>query len=94
MSRKALPTVGGLFIQSNDKFAIFLDWLHDFNGHYQVYTFEDKPRDPKRYQWPPKFKVNRRPLDPKKYRTDEAGIVRKIPETVQIMDEAVKPSQP
>ena len=78
--------MNGIFAKSQDKFDIFLDGLHDLGGHYQVYAFESETRDPKRYQWPEKFKINRRPLDPKKYRTDELGIVRKIPETVQIMD--------
>jgi hypothetical protein len=94
MSRRHLPIIGGLFNRSVDKFDVFLKWLHDLGGHYKVYIFESKPRDPKRYQWPPKFKVNRRPLDPKKYRTDESGVVRKIPESVQIMDENFKNNQP
>ena len=82
--------MSGIFSQSRDKFDIFLEWLHDLNGHYQVYAFESEPRDSKRHQWPEKFRVNRRSLDPKKYRTDESGIVRKIPESVQIMDNTNK----
>ncbi len=34
--------------------------------------------NPKRLNYPPKFKPTLRPLDPKMYRRDQNGVIRKI----------------
>jgi hypothetical protein len=59
------------------KFDIFLTWLKDLGGSYDVFRPDEAP-NPKRANYEPKYKPILRPLNPKHYRVDNNGSVRKI----------------
>lgn len=58
-----------------DKLNIFLAWLHDVGGQYQVRR-PDPPTEPKTPRTP-RHKLVQRKLDPKKYFRTASGQVRK-----------------
>lgn len=64
-------------MQSLSRFDIFLSWLHDLGGFYDFYRPEPDP--PRRPHDPP-GRPTQRPLDPKRYRKDAHGSVRKLSE--------------
>jgi hypothetical protein len=59
------------------KFDIFLQWLKDLGGSYDMFRADETP-NPKRANYQPKPKLVFRPLNPKHYRVDGNGSVRKI----------------
>jgi hypothetical protein len=59
------------------KQEIFMQWLHDVGGSYTPLVDRQLP-NPKRAHYEPKHKLILRPLDPKKYRVDGNGSVRKL----------------
>lgn len=62
-------------MQSLPRFDIFLQWLRDLGGSYDFYSPEPEP--PRRPHAPPSLPTSR-PLDPKLYRKDARGCVRKL----------------
>jgi hypothetical protein len=65
------------YLPQLSKFDIFLQWLKDLGGSYEVFRPDETP-NPKRSNYEPKYKPVMRPLNPKHYYTDGNGSVRKI----------------
>lgn len=64
------------YIQHRDKFDIFLQWLRDLGGQYE-YLRDYTPRNPKRDEYPPKYKQVLYALDAREYYEDIHGSIRK-----------------
>lgn len=60
-----------------ERFDLFVKWLADLGGEYDILEDKDLP-NPKRQNYEPKHKIQQRPLNPLHYRVDENGSVRKI----------------
>lgn len=60
-----------------NKFDIFLTWLKELGGSYEIFRADEAP-SPKRANYEPKYKPVLQRLNPKHYRVDGNGSVRKI----------------
>jgi hypothetical protein len=65
------------YLPQPSRFDIFLQWLKDLGGSYDVFRPDETP-NPKRAPYQPKPKLVYRPLNQKHYRIDNNGSVRKI----------------
>lgn len=65
------------YLPQLSKFDIFLQWIKDLGGSYEVFRPDETP-NPKRANYLPKPKLELQPLNPKHYRVDHNGSVRKI----------------
>jgi hypothetical protein len=61
------------YLPQLSKFDIFLQWLKELGGSYEVFR-DDSPKK----QHDPKGLPTQRPLNPKHYYTDKNGSIRKI----------------